>query len=678
MIRLKLSLELFSKQAIKTWCSIITICICTGAFTSFNRVTDVTTVFYVASNGNDSNDGTSLDSPLATITKAADRAKPGDQVLVRGGSYTVQQTIIIKSKGTAEKPIVIRPFKNELPVLDFTALKKIGRSAQAVLIGPGAQFVIFDGFELVNGSTGIKLEHCNNITVRNCKLHDFDFVGLSVGADECLIENNELYRICMAWEFCNDKSGGWPQVMNTSRKPAIPPATVSTHARNNIFRGNFVYDSWGEGIDPMFSDGVIVENNVIGDVFAVGIYLDGTRNAIIRNNYIYTTNDIRMRTNPRQRLNGILMGSEYFGGWMDYPPISHVENIYIYNNVISRVGTGIGHWKDQNNLDRKNIYENVKIFNNTVDTYNGEGYGIRFVTDLDYQTKGNECKNNIFRSSRNITAEPGFVFENNLWVNGIPDTGTHVKSFTGDPGWIDPEPGKAVEGYKISENSMAIGKAQPIIGLETDMFGRKRNPSTTLGAIESDIKMDTKSFLATSTVSDIGKQPMPDFAIGVNLISNSHFDLFQGNIPEDWDIEGDRDAISYDSPGHVIRNRPRQTSDKNNEYCVKLGKEGNFRVRLSQTLTNIPNGRYGLHVRVKRFGEGGEMYVLTDGFGGDSLMINFPLAKTLNEWADYSKEFFQINISDIEVTNGTCTISFFARGGNGDYALIDDACFFRY
>jgi hypothetical protein len=81
MIRLKLSSELFSKQAIKTWCSIITICICTGAFTSFNRVTDVTTVFYVASNGNDSNDGTSLDSPLATITKAADRVKPGDTVI---------------------------------------------------------------------------------------------------------------------------------------------------------------------------------------------------------------------------------------------------------------------------------------------------------------------------------------------------------------------------------------------------------------------------------------------------------------------------------------------------------------------------------------------------------------------------------------------------------------------
>lgn len=650
---------------------------CLGFSNVFTQTSHQATTYYVAHNGSDSNSGTTLDTPLGTITKAAEMVKPGDQVLVRGGNYMMVQTIKINSKGTSEKPIVIRPYKNELPVLDFIALKKKGRGAQAVLFGPGTQFVVFEGFELVNGSTGIRLELCNNVTVRNCILHDFDFVGLSVGSDECLIENNELYRICMAWENCNDKSGGWPQVMNTSRKTAIPPSTVSSHVRNNVFRGNFVHDSWGEGIDPMFSDGVIVENNIIGDVFSVGIYMDGTRNAIIRNNYIYTTNDDRMRTNPKERLNGIFMGSEYFGGWMDYPPISHVENIYIYNNIISRVGTGIGHWKDLNNLDRKNIYENVKIFNNTVDTYNGEGYAIRFVTDLDYPTKGNECKNNIFRSSKKISAEPGFVFENNLWVNGIPTTGNHVNSFTGEPGWMNPQQGKAVEGYKINEKSIAIGKAQPISELTTDKLGKKRNAAPTLGAFESETKTDAKLVSASSSIVNVGKRAAPDFVIGVNTVRNSHFDLIQGNFPEGWQIEGDKDAVSPLSPGYVVRDRARPSGD-HPEYCIKLGKEGDFRVKLSQKFTNIPNGRYGLHVRVKRFGEGGNMYFEVSDFGSKSIKCNLPLAKTLNEWADYSKKFFQPNISDVEVTNGTCNISFFVSGSTSDYALIDDVCFFRY
>ena len=672
------SLKFVSKRIYKLWFFILSGIFYFGVAASFAQSTGNAKIYYVAPNGDDSNSGTILESPLASITKAAELVMPGDQVLVRGGNYQIEQTIKINSKGTAEKPIVLSPYKNEMPVFDCTSLKKKGRSAQAVLFGPGTQYVIFDGFELINGSAGIRLEHCSNVTVRNCKLHDFEFVGLSVGSDECLIENNELYRICMAWENCNDKNGGWPQVMNTSRKSAILPSTVSSHARNNVFRGNFVHDSWGEGIDPMFSDGVIVENNVIGDVFSVGIYMDGTRNAIIRNNYIYTTNDDRMRTNPKERLNGIFMGSEYFGGWMDYPPISHVENIYIYNNIISRVGTGIGHWKDLNNLDRKNIYENVKIFNNTVDTYLGEGSGIRFVADLDFPTKGNECKNNIFRSSQKITAAPEFVFENNLWVNGIPNTGNHVKSFTGDPGWINPQPGKAIEGYKINEKSMAIGKAQPIYGLTTDKMGKKRNAAHSLGALEADIKIVSKSVATSSSIVNVGKQPTPGFVIGVNIVRNSHFDRIQGNTPEEWQIEGDKDAISPLSPGYVIRDRPRHSTSENVEYCIKLGKAGDYRVRLSQTLTNIPNGRYGLHVRVKRFGEGGNMYFEATGFGGKGIQCNLPLAKTLNEWADYSKKFFQPNISDIEVTNGTCTIGFFVSGSADDYALIDDVCFFRY
>jgi len=242
---------------------------------------------------------------------------------------------------------------------------------------------------------------------------------------------------------------------------------------------------------------------------------------------------------------------------------------------------------------------------------------------------------------------------------------------------MGPQPGKAVEGYKINENSIAVGKAQPINGLTTDNLGKKRNSAPSLGAIETDTNINAKPVAASSSVVNVGKQPTPDFVIGVNSVHNSHFDRFQGNIPDEWQIEGEKDAVSPLSPGHVIRDRQRPSGD-HPEYCIKLGKAGDFRVKLTQTLTNIPNGRYGMHVRVKRFGEGGNMYFEATGFGGKSIQCNFPLAKTLNEWADYSQKFFQPNISDIEVTDGTCTISFYASGSAGDYALIDDVCFFRY
>jgi hypothetical protein len=72
-------------------------------------------------------------------------------------------------------------------------------------------------------------------------------------------------------------------------------------------------------------------------------------------------------------------------------------------------------------------------------------------------------------------------------------------------------------------------------------------------------------------------------------------------------------------------------------------------------------------------------YVALNGSDSNSgTKLNLPLAKTMNEWSDYSNKFFQPNISDIDVTNGTCKITFYVSGSANDYALIDDVCLFRY
>jgi hypothetical protein len=46
----------------------------------------VAEIFYVATNGNDQNDG-AVDSPFRTISKAAEAAMPGDRIIVREGEY---------------------------------------------------------------------------------------------------------------------------------------------------------------------------------------------------------------------------------------------------------------------------------------------------------------------------------------------------------------------------------------------------------------------------------------------------------------------------------------------------------------------------------------------------------------------------------------------------------------
>jgi len=58
--------------------------------------------WYVAVNGNDAQGGGAAD-PLATLQAAADRAHPGDQILVRPGLY--HQTVTLSRDGTPQAPI---------------------------------------------------------------------------------------------------------------------------------------------------------------------------------------------------------------------------------------------------------------------------------------------------------------------------------------------------------------------------------------------------------------------------------------------------------------------------------------------------------------------------------------------------------------------------------------------
>lgn len=66
--------------------------------------------YYVAPTGVDSNWG-DFDRPLQTIQEAANRAQPGDTVVIRGGVY--RETITVPRSGTAAEPIAFRPYQNE-------------------------------------------------------------------------------------------------------------------------------------------------------------------------------------------------------------------------------------------------------------------------------------------------------------------------------------------------------------------------------------------------------------------------------------------------------------------------------------------------------------------------------------------------------------------------------------
>ena len=110
------------------------------------------TNYFIAPNGNDSNAGTSADTPFATLPKAIDLAEPGDTIQLLPGNYPGQYELN-GINGAPDLPITIKSFSTD--PLDFA------------VIDPGAspeQFVKNGGFYLDNCSWIV----FENLIFRNC------------------------------------------------------------------------------------------------------------------------------------------------------------------------------------------------------------------------------------------------------------------------------------------------------------------------------------------------------------------------------------------------------------------------------------------------------------------------------------------------------------------------------
>jgi parallel beta-helix repeat protein len=71
--------------------------------------------YYVATDGSDSNSGTSTSAPFRTIQRAMNVVAPGDNVQIRGGTYREQ--VESTRGGTAAAPVSVSAYPGETPVI---------------------------------------------------------------------------------------------------------------------------------------------------------------------------------------------------------------------------------------------------------------------------------------------------------------------------------------------------------------------------------------------------------------------------------------------------------------------------------------------------------------------------------------------------------------------------------
>ncbi len=148
----------------------------------------------------DANPGT-LEAPWLTIQHAAGTLAPGDSVLIRQGIYN-EYVETTTSGNQAQGPICFLAYPGEEPVIDGT---DIGASV-GFRITHG--FLLLEGLEITNWTTGIWMAGAHDLILRDCEVHDVWYgIGAGYGTHDFLLESVEIHHFTL-YGFDASPSGG--------------------------------------------------------------------------------------------------------------------------------------------------------------------------------------------------------------------------------------------------------------------------------------------------------------------------------------------------------------------------------------------------------------------------------------------------------------------------------------
>jgi len=341
--------------------------------------------YYVANDGDDSNDGLSPSTPWRTIghvnTKFGNTIFAGDNVYFkRGDTFNDAQLTVGVSGESEANPTVIGAYgDSELPIPFFNDPP----SGSCIEI-TSKEYVTIENIKLTNyGYNWIEVLYGSYITIQNCIAYGCDATpAIEIGfttsgeCDHIYIRNNifenagkpdpsgtDVVRIAQT-TYClfeNNIVIGGPLNNHAC-------LMVRTNCYNIIVRGNTFYDGDDDNVDcAAYSENCLYENNIIYGTNGAGMkHQCGYRN-IIRNNVVYGCDSYGLGgyTNERTKSIGISYCKWYHNTVYDCgdyssggSPMDACYRVVIYRDTL--VGHDWAHNIVKNNIlykgDRQVIY----------------------------------------------------------------------------------------------------------------------------------------------------------------------------------------------------------------------------------------------------------------------------------------------------------------------------------
>ena len=408
--------------------------------------------FYVATTGNDSNNGL-IATPFATIQHATNQLLPGDTLFIRGGTYF--EKIFCNASGTASNPIFISAYQSEQVIIDGT-----GVVGNELFVLNAKNYITLNAITFQNnyiqGAKGIYiLSSGEGITISNCTVQNIGWTTDPLGDPYSVTPTGQAHGI----------------LVNGRTSQGIQNVTISDCNINNIITGNSealtlvgnvdsfllerdtVHDtknigivvaghySWAvdEGVDAMLNQArngtitscVTYNNRRFSNVDApAGIYADGAKNVIITRNKSYSNG------------NGMSAGCENAG--------FSATNITIINNLIyANDNQGIYFGSNAGQLENSLLKNNTIVENGTLGNFYSEvslqnSTACQIIQNILIPTSSSHYAVSIFGYSvSNLIVDNNLAYRYdgnvvNLYVEGTPSQFTPTNSLNENPLFSDP------------------------------------------------------------------------------------------------------------------------------------------------------------------------------------------------------------------------------------------------
>ncbi|WP_197453430.1 right-handed parallel beta-helix repeat-containing protein [Caulifigura coniformis] len=374
--------------------------------------------------------------PESLVKTIAD-LKPGDELVIAAGTYSVGPMWDLRISGTAEAPIWITADDDSVVIFTRADVKQ-----NVLNIGQGepVQYVCLRGIELTGGSHGLRLGQCSHVWIDRCHIHHTGGVCLSANSadtDHLFLTNNHIHH-----------GSGHAEGMYLGANNGDHIMSESVIARNHV---HDCYGDQGDGIEvKQGSWGNLIAENDVHDTNYPCITVYGTAGKpvnVIERNLCRRSADNAMQVQGEAIVrNNVLIGAKG-SAFTSTDHQGKTLNLQVVHNTIINMGRAFsgGSWNDR---------EGMVLANNVI--YSRDKEALHFAN-----------------GRAGITFAGNIIFDAGRKLGGVPGRG--LEDFT-NLSW------DTTAANAKPTATAPFDHADPRYLLETDYHGAKRT-SPTSGAI---------------------------------------------------------------------------------------------------------------------------------------------------------------------------------------------------